>query len=363
VATVEVIANHSDGQRLHAAEITNWRACMGGAGFASYTYSLTVTGADRNITVPAFTAYVPNGTGSLTTVTYAGGTIAVTASHATLPRMDILKVNSSGTVAMRDGVATAETGNVREAPVPALSSNELLIAVVRSPAAQAFVQSTDVRGRGVQAVTPVSTFFDSERTAWRANRRLVATWAAGTTNLVGVGFGTTSTFDTITNISGEPIMQMAATGTSRILGASSGTAILSPSHSPRMMARVQIPAASANVTHWNLGFFGTGGPTATGAYLRVVTTGNVFFVTRQGGSETATDLGALSRTTILGFEIETADAGVTWVCRNQASTALATHTTNVPTAATGLNYGYDAVIATAGVTHGAASLVVEGTFA
>lgn len=78
--------------------------------------------------------------------------------------------------------------------------------------------------------------------------------------------------------------------------------------------------------------------TASGAYLRVNTTGNLFFVTRQGASETTTDLGARP-STLTSYEIETTDSGVTWTCRNVTTAAVvATHTTNVPTAASGLGY-------------------------
>lgn len=216
---------------------------------------------------------------------------------------------------------------------------------------------------GSSSVSAAASFFDSKRTAFRANRRVIAQWA-GTAYSGGFGFISTTgpATGSATNISGEPIVQATGTGTSRMRGG--GVALLAPTKSPRMLLRIQFPAASANVTFCEVGFFDTPhASTADGAYLRVVTTGNVFFVTQNGASETATDLGALSRTTILGFEIETADAGVTWVCRNQAGTVLATHTTNVPTAATGLDYGFESSIATAGVNHGIVSMTVEATTA
>jgi hypothetical protein len=97
--------------------------------------------------------------------------------------------------------------------------------------------------------------------------------------------------------------------------------------------------------------------------LRIVTTGNLEFVTDQGGVETVTSLGAYSRTTVQGFEIESPDAGVTWVCRNQAGTVLATHTANVPTAATSLIYGCWATTVTGAVQWNIASCEVWGTFA
>ncbi len=137
----------------------------------------------------------------------------------------------------------------------------------------------------------------------------------------------------------------------------------SPAHSPRMLLRIVFPAASANVTRLEAGFCDADSLTANGAYLRIATTGDVFFVTRQGGSETAVDLGVLSRTVVLGFEIETPDAGVTWICRNQAGTVLATNTTNVPTAASALGYGVAATIGTGQTPWKIASMHVEASFA
>lgn len=223
-------------------------------------------------------------------------------------------------------------------------------------------------------VAGAETFFEGERTAFRANRRQVAqfnpSYSGAGVAYSGNGFyvNLVAAGEVIYNISGEPLQGFATAGASNNAGIVGGyfggfIAMLSPNHSPRMLTRVQLPAASGNVTAWNAGFFSVTGTTANGAYLRIVTTGNVFFVTRQGASETATDLGALSRTLVLGFEIESTDAGVTWVCRNQAGTALATHTTNVPTASSALQHSITAVIATSAVPWGIASAVVEGTFA
>jgi hypothetical protein len=187
VATVEAVGLHSDGQRLHAAELKNIRHALNGAGVLGHTITLTVTEGDRNISVPAFSAWVPNGSGDIVLVTYAGGTIAVTASAAN-PRMDLLVVNSAGTVEMQDGTATAETGTVREAPLPALDDDEILLAVVRSPGSQSNVLAADIRGRALDVSelkgtqtwehidtqtltgTAASVSFQSISTAYRAFR-------------------------------------------------------------------------------------------------------------------------------------------------------------------------------------------------
>lgn len=206
------------------------------------------------------------------------------------------------------------------------------------------------------------------RVDFRNNRRRVAEWvgtALGGNQSLGINYSSGSAIGI--PISGEAWAGQdgtSAVGIHQLSQVSNVTYGLPPSKSPRMLCRVLFPAASANNTVYQMGFWATtSSATSAGAYLRVVTTGNVFFVTRQGASETATDLGLLSRTTILGFEIETADAGVTWVCRNQAGTTLATHTTNVPTAATNLFYGLSYTDVTAAVAAGVAYMYVEGTFA
>ena len=148
MATVEAVNSHLDGDYLHAAEIKNWRQAMGGGGIVGHSLTLTVTEANRVITVPAFNAWVPNGSGGLVYVAHAGANVNVTAS-ASNPRMDLLTLDSSGNLGMADGVATAETGDVEEAPTTALDDDEILIAVVRNPANQAAVLAADIRGRGV----------------------------------------------------------------------------------------------------------------------------------------------------------------------------------------------------------------------
>ena len=117
------------------------------------------------------------------------------------------------------------------------------------------------------------------------------------------------------------------------------TYVTAPDKSPRMLLRWLPGASSANLLTTMSGFSAsTVGATANGAYLRANTTGNLFFVTRQGATETTTDLGARP-TALTSYEIETTDAGVTWTCRNDTTAAVvATHITNVPTASTGCGY-------------------------
>lgn len=123
----------------------------------------------------------------------------------------------------------------------------------------------------------------------------------------------------------------------------SGNPAVAPDRSPWARIRVNPTAGGhANVTTWDVGWMdGSGvGATNNGAYLRRNTTGNLFFVTRQGGAETTTDMGA-GTDAQRWFDIWTPDAGVTWYCYDHTTGTLATHTTNVPTAATDLNlYGF-----------------------
>lgn len=214
------------------------------------------------------------------------------------------------------------------------------------------------------------SFSQAVRNDFRLLRRPVAWWvASGSVATSSIGLQASQNGGlTNGNISGEPVGLANSTATPyRYLNATSGSGGLSPNHSPRMLVRSQLPAASANVTYWLLGFFDAEGATpGAGATLRIVTTGHVFFATIQGSVETTTDLGVLSRTTVLGFELESPDAGVTWTCKSQAQAGLAaplaSHTTNVPTAGTAINFGYASTIATAGVSHGNASIYVEASF-
>ena len=234
-----------------------------------------------------------------------------------------------------------------------------------------------------------SSVRDGVLTDFRANRHLVAEYTAAKPDdrgssaaaaallysPAGVGFyAAYVAADTVAAVSGEPV---AYFGSGAIVtrggigsfgptadGDHSMLAVLTPTTNPRMLCRVDLPAASANMTSYLAGFFALGATaTSNGAYIRIATTGNVFFVTRQAGVEQATDLGALSRTAVLGFEIGTTDAGVTWVCSNQAGTVLATHTTTVPTAATALAYGIVNTTATGAIPHGVAYCRVEATAA
>lgn len=300
---------------------------------------------------------------------FIGGNVVLATQDPSNPRVDIIVTTVAGAVSAVAGTPKALTTTSGPVP-PTPSATQLEIARIFVPASGTALTSANITDRRHPLVTP----FDGIRTQFRANRRLVAEWFAGMNKATAAMFGGLTaigvdTSDLVTNISGEPVAKMSTVtaGTAGVFPTAFATgtmlAILSPNHSPRMLMRIQLPAASANVTRLEAGFFSADSLTADGAYLRIATTGNVFAVTRQGGSETAFDCGALSRTAVLGFEIETVDAGVTWVFRTQAGTVLTTSTTNVPTVSVVLIYGVTATTATGAVPWSPAYIRVEGTFA
>lgn len=203
---------------------------------------------------------------------------------------------------------------------------------------------------------------NATRNDFRLGRHMIAEWA-GITFPANIGFGSVSGSPSAAILNGEPYASITGTGTSRMR--LYGATALRETVKPRMLARVVFPAASANVTHFNVGFFDTPGTApSVAACILVVTTGNVFFHTKNGGSATQTDLGALTRTTVFyGIEIETPDSGTTWYCRLTypagTTNLVATHTTNVP--GSNMDGGFESVIATAGVTHGLAYMFAEVT--
>jgi hypothetical protein len=128
--------------------------------------------------------------------------------------------------------------------------------------------------------------------------------------------------------------------------ASSGSAnfatICAPDRSP--FARIRMNPTGTGAAAVNTRVYGfvssvsVGGmATASGAYLRRNTTGNLFSVTRQGGSETTTDLGVQSNAQ-RWYDIWTPDAGATWYFYDYTGALQATHTTNLPTPSTDLGF-------------------------
>ncbi len=212
---------------------------------------------------------------------------------------------------------------------------------------------------GSASVDSADDVFTSIRTQFRlaVPRRMLAEYsgsgglhssdiAAGSTS-PGHGLFVRTTGTSASSVATALLLEAYAAWTTAagtaVVSSGDGTfrAATAPNKNPRMLIRGFLGASSANLTNSWFGFFAAA-PTATidGAYLRANTTGNMFSVTRQSGSETTTDLGA--RTTAnTSYEIYTEDSGVTWLFRNNTTgTTVATHTVNVPTATVALGYGF-----------------------
>lgn len=163
MATVEMIGLPADGAQLHSAELLNLHlATRFGCGLEQYTYSLTITGADMDISYPAFRAVVPNGSGSFVLVDVSASSVTVSAADNDDPRVDILVVDSNGTVSVTAGTPTTETATatavstvadvlaiVNEAPMPSLGSDEIMLAKIYVGAAVSTISSAVVFGRGI----------------------------------------------------------------------------------------------------------------------------------------------------------------------------------------------------------------------
>ena len=133
--------------QLHAEEFDNTLRAVNGAGVLGHTFSVSV--ATMTITFPAFNCWVPDGSGALVRVVYAGGTVVIAASDPTNPRTSICQINSSGTVSEKQGTATAETGDVVEAPMPALDSDAIALLKVRVAAGASSLSDSVMKGRAI----------------------------------------------------------------------------------------------------------------------------------------------------------------------------------------------------------------------
>jgi|TARA_R110000824_G_scaffold124591_2_gene283220 hypothetical protein len=151
---VEMVDYHADDSYYHRPElINNVQAGAQGVGVEKFSYSLTITGADRIVSHPAFRAVVPDGSGGLVIVDVAAGTTTFTAGDATNPANSFAQVNSSGTVSAKNGVPTAEPSLLIDdrfdAPMLAMDANAVMLYKVRRPAGQTNVLEANVSGRAI----------------------------------------------------------------------------------------------------------------------------------------------------------------------------------------------------------------------
>lgn len=351
------------GRGLNALDLTRLGEAVDGTFvFPSTSGGAVTVSSGMTVAVSAILAKTVTIGGSLVATAYAGGTVTLDAADATNPRIDSIYYDTAGAVDNATGTAIAVTSTT--GPVPTtLSSTQIRLADIYVAAGATSISSGDITDRRQDLVDP----FDGVRDLFRAGRRLIA-------EVSGLGYTTSST-DTMYAIPGiggsmstsaataVTITNTAATGTvdayAAVATGASGIiswgfhtglspltnavlgAIVRPDKNPRMLIRWFPGSSNANLVTSMAGFLAGGttlSDTANGAYLRANTTGNLYFVTRQGGTETTTDLGARP-TTPTSYEIWTQDAGVTWYCRNDTTaTLVATHTTNVPTATTAIAF-------------------------
>lgn len=258
------------------------------------------------------------------------------------------------------------TGNMAQtAPAKVTTAGDMVYATGANTLTRLAIGSTGdlltVSG-GVPAWSSAgSNPFDGIRAQFRASRRVYAELVAMTSSdgtystiqgfggNIGLSGGTPSlTFNAATGTTDAYLSMVTGTSAqywwgSNTGGSSNTSGMLRPDKNPRMLIRFFPGSSNANLSTTFAGFVAAGvaiGPTMGGAYLRANTTGNLFFVTRQGASEATTDLGARP-TAPTSYEIYTEDAGVTWKCRNDTTGAeVASHTSNVPTATTVVAYGF-----------------------
>ena len=165
--------------QFHANELKNiMLAIQFGCGVEDDSYTMTITEANRIVTIPAFNAVVPDGSGSYTLVKYAGGNATITAAHSSLPRVDIIVIDSAGTLAVTAGTPAAEStgsvtitdidsvlGIVAEPPMPATASDEIMLAKVYAIANTTNIAAAVVWGRAVHT----DIYRLRHLTGWAAN--------------------------------------------------------------------------------------------------------------------------------------------------------------------------------------------------
>ncbi len=151
---VEMVDNPTDGAsnpggHYHGSEMDNIVKAANGLGVLLHTYDMTVLGSDRVVTIPAFDAWVPDGSGASVFVNKSSATNVTISAAASNPATDIITLTSAGVVAALDGTPTAEVDDVEEAPEVALPADSILLCKVRRVADQTNVLAADVVGRAI----------------------------------------------------------------------------------------------------------------------------------------------------------------------------------------------------------------------
>ncbi len=155
MATIELVNNPADGTsnpagHFHGAEFDNLTRAMNGQGVLASTLSATVTGANMVVTIPAFEALVPDGSGGTTRISKTSSTdVTISTADGSNPRVDIIQVDANGNVTATAGTATAETGTVLEAPMPSLDSDAIMLSKVKVGTGVSVIGTDKVFGRAV----------------------------------------------------------------------------------------------------------------------------------------------------------------------------------------------------------------------
>lgn len=149
MATKNIVGTHADGEYLHGCELDNLHRAASRFGVIGHSISATVTEVDLDIVLPAFDYVAPDGSGGFVRVSYAGGTLTGSANASGNPRNDLCVGDASGNVTLRDGTPTAETGDVEDAPMVSLASDEIVLFKVRRESGSTAIRSTDISPRAI----------------------------------------------------------------------------------------------------------------------------------------------------------------------------------------------------------------------
>ena len=102
------------------------------------------------VTIPIISGLVTDGAGGFKFVNKTSTTaVTIAAADSSDPRTDIITIDSSGNVTKTDGTPTTETGDVEEAPMPALATDEILLCKVRVEAGVSVIATDKVVGRAI----------------------------------------------------------------------------------------------------------------------------------------------------------------------------------------------------------------------
>lgn len=152
MVNVEMVDRPADGGgpsgQFHSTELENYIRAINGYGVLGSTFNLEVTESDLNIVVPLLPIIVPDGSGG-TKWRSGSGTATVAAADPTNPRVDILVMDDVGAELIITGTPTAETGNVLEAPMPAMLADQILLAKIKVGAGVTAITAANLQGRAI----------------------------------------------------------------------------------------------------------------------------------------------------------------------------------------------------------------------